>query len=281
MESLQDISSIQELTLRLKKEEDKYKKIMENAPFGVCVFNCHYIEYANKTFINTLGYDSFAEVRKKNIKEFLPPEEKEETSYLLQLITDEKITYPYRLKQSVLRKDCMTKQLELCLMDCFIQNHSFTQGVVIDITKEIKQEQDHRKLAIDFLYLSQKSKILYEVEALLNNIVYSKPIYQRKDFKEIFELIDSYKILNKDWELFKDHFGKVYPDFLKRLKQDFPTLTMNDIKHCSCIKLNFGTKETARLFHVKPSSIQIARVRLKKKMNLPESTNLQNFIINY
>ncbi|MBK8505824.1 MAG: hypothetical protein IPL46_28700 [Saprospiraceae bacterium] len=61
----------------------------------------------------------------------------------------------------------------------------------------------------------------------------------------------------------------------------FPNLTQNDLRHCAYIRMRLSTKEIAELMNVNPTSVQIARVRLKKKMGLPEEIDLRNHIINF
>jgi PAS domain S-box-containing protein len=147
-----------------------------------------------------------------------------------------------------------------------------------DITEKQEQERIRRQLAADALYLSQKNKITLEIRGELDKIVASHKDLSPKTFKKIYDIIASYTRFDDDWELLKTHFEKVHPNFFTRLKQNYPNLSVNDIKHCACIKLNLDTKETARFFNVKPDSIQMSRVRLKKKMLLPETTDLRTFI---
>lgn len=149
-----------------------------------------------------------------------------------------------------------------------------------DITEKQEQERIRRQLAADALYLSQKNKITLEIRSELDKIIASHKNLSQKTFKMIYDIIGSYTRFDDDWELLKTHFEQVHPDFFKRLKQNHPNLSVNDIKHCACIKLNLDTKETARFFNVKPDSIQMSRVRLKKKMRLPETTDLRTFISN-
>ena len=75
---------------------------------------------------------------------------------------------------------------------------------------------------------------------------------------------------------------------LKKYIRDFLAAEKNvsevspvDIKHCACIKMNMDTKEIARFFNIKVTSVQIARVRIKKKMDLPESVDLRTHILNF
>jgi hypothetical protein len=103
----------------------------------------------------------------------------------------------------------------------------------------------------------------------------------KSEFKKIFDIINSFKLLDKDWKMFIANFEEVHPGFFSRLKKTHPLLSSSDIKHCACIKMNFDTKEIARFFNIKASSVQISRVRLKKKMNLPDSADLRSYILNF
>lgn len=151
-----------------------------------------------------------------------------------------------------------------------------------DVTDDVLKEKKQKKVAADALYMNQKNSILSEVETELSKILadnkYSK---SRKDFKKIFDIIDSYKQLDKDWKMLIANFEEVHPGFFSRLKHTYPLLSSNDIKHCACIRMNFDTKEIARFFNIKASSVQIGRVRLKKKMDLSDSVDLRSYILNF
>jgi DNA-binding CsgD family transcriptional regulator len=84
--------------------------------------------------------------------------------------------------------------------------------------------------------------------------------------------------LSDDWDQIKIHFEKVHPDFFTRIKEDYPDLTVNDLKLCAYSKLKFSNKEIGRLLNINASSVQVSRYRLKKKMNISEETNFEDFI---
>jgi tetratricopeptide (TPR) repeat protein len=92
--------------------------------------------------------------------------------------------------------------------------------------------------------------------------------------KSIRENID----LDADWEQFKLHFVEVHPKFFGMLQQQSADLSQTDLRHCAYIRMDLGTKEIARLLSIEPSSVQIARVRLKKKLALDKDTDLKDFI---
>ena len=92
--------------------------------------------------------------------------------------------------------------------------------------------------------------------------------------KAIKENID----LDADWEQFKLHFVEVHPRFFEALQQHAAELSQTDLRHCAYIRMDLGTKEIARLLSIEPASVQIARVRLKKKLALDKDTDLKDFI---
>ncbi|NJK95825.1 MAG: PAS domain-containing protein [Bacteroidales bacterium] len=151
-----------------------------------------------------------------------------------------------------------------------------------DITEDVIKEKKQKQVAADALYITQKNTILSEIETVLGKTLLNKNLaLYKNEFNRIFEIIDSYKQLDRDWKMLINNFEEVHPEFFRKLTETYPLLSPNDIKHCACIKMNLGTKEIARFFHIKASSVQISRVRLKKKMNLPDNIDLRNFLLNF
>jgi hypothetical protein len=163
-----------------------------------------------------------------------------------------------------------------------IDNQMFVQTVLSDITADVLKDKKQKQVAADALYMNQKNSMLSEIEGVLNKVLSdSKYSKSGTEFKKIFEIISSYKQLDKDWKMLIANFEEVHPGFFSRMKKTHPQLSSSDIKHCACIKMNFGTKEIARFFNIKAPSVQIARVRLKKKMNLPDEVDLRSYILNF
>ena len=96
--------------------------------------------------------------------------------------------------------------------------------------------------------------------------------------KQLNAAIKSKLDLSDDWDQIKVHFEKVHPEFFIRIKDDYPDLTVNDLKLCAYSKLKFSNKEIGRLLNINTSSVQVSRYRLKRKMNLPEEINFDDFV---
>jgi hypothetical protein len=154
--------------------------------------------------------------------------------------------------------------------------------VLTDITDDVLKEKKQKQVAADALYINQKNSMLSEIECVLQKTLSDPKLSKHNaEFNRIFEIINNYKQLDKDWKMLISNFEEVHPGFFKKLTDTYPLLSPNDIKHCACIKMNFDTKEIARFFNIKMSSVQISRVRLKKKMNLSDSVDLRTFLLNF
>lgn len=84
-------------------------------------------------------------------------------------------------------------------------------------------------------------------------------------------------IKQNNWQHFEVAFENVHADFRKTLMARFPQLTPGEIRLCTLIKLGLNTKDMASLLYLSPESIKVSRSRLRKKLQLPNEANLQNF----
>ncbi|WP_299136127.1 hypothetical protein [uncultured Tenacibaculum sp.] len=80
------------------------------------------------------------------------------------------------------------------------------------------------------------------------------------------------------WQDFKIQFEKIRPDFFNKLKEHTPSLSINDLKHCTYIISNLKSKEVAQLINVSPRSVETTRYRIKKKMGLDKEDNIYDLL---
>ena len=74
--------------------------------------------------------------------------------------------------------------------------------------------------------------------------------------------------MDKTWQEFETHFNQVDANFYQRLIARFPTLTSNEKKLCAFIRLNLSTKEICAITQRSQKSIEMARTRLRQRLNL-------------
>ena len=119
--------------------------------------------------------------------------------------------------------------------------------------------------------ISQKNEFLNKIKLSLKEIDHPKT---RRWVNMITSEINSEK---KDF-LFHKLFSNVHQDFINRIAQSYPSLTANDIRMLSYIRINLNKKEIANLVNISIKSVEMSKYRIKKKMNLDKDTSLGKFI---
>ena len=151
--------------------------------------------------------------------------------------------------------------------------------------EEIKREKleseisfKNKELASSTLHLLQKNQTLNSVRTKISEL--QKQIDNQKTKKELSKIVSILRAdfnLDEDWDKFSIHFDQVHQDFIKRLKSRYPQLTTNDHKLCAYLKMNLSTKEIAPLLNISIRGVEISRYRLRKKLDLDRSINLNEF----
>jgi DNA-binding CsgD family transcriptional regulator len=83
---------------------------------------------------------------------------------------------------------------------------------------------------------------------------------------------------NTSWDEFEIRFHQVHQDFYKKLSEKIPNLTPNEKRLCAFLRLNMTTKEIAGITFQSIKSIQVARTRMRKKMDIERDENLISFL---
>lgn len=91
------------------------------------------------------------------------------------------------------------------------------------------------------------------------------------DYEELIEMI------RKDDPGFMFAFEKLYPNFSEKLLQIDPSLTKSEIEFCALLKLNLSTKKIAELKFIEIRTVQNKKYRIRKKLNIPQTTDLYNW----
>lgn len=155
----------------------------------------------------------------------------------------------------------------------------------LDMEEErMHQELQHvnKLLATSTMNLVVKNEFIESIKGELNEV---KTKEEKRETKraldKIIREIDSALRLEEDWEQFEYHFEAVHADFLTRFRADYPDLSPNDQKLCAFLRLNLSTKEIAQLLSISTRGVEVARYRLRKKLDLERGQNLSKFILEY
>jgi PAS domain S-box len=103
-----------------------------------------------------------------------------------------------------------------------------------------------------------------------------------KDGQDLIRQIESkYKLAENDqiWSDFENRFEHAFDSFFKVLLEKFPALTPNERKLCALLRSGLSSKDIAMLTFQNPQSVDVARYRLRKKLNLASDENLIDFLL--
>jgi len=132
-----------------------------------------------------------------------------------------------------------------------------------------------RELTTKTISINQKNQILEGLIGELDKLKNSNPTSSA-----ILQLQNQLKteLSPNSWKEFEIQFNEVHPGFQNQLLKRFPELSPSERRLCSFLRLDMNTREIASLTGQTFKSIEVARTRIRKKMNLSRVDNLSNFI---
>jgi ligand-binding sensor domain-containing protein/DNA-binding CsgD family transcriptional regulator len=137
-------------------------------------------------------------------------------------------------------------------------------------------DKKNKELAVSNMNLIKKTELLNIIKADLKN---STDSTTNRSIKSVISTINKNVKEENTWNIFKEAFDSADNNFLKKVKENHPTLTPNDLRLCAYLRLNLSSKEIAPLLNISVRSIEIKRYRLRKKMNLPHETGLVEYLL--
>ena len=92
---------------------------------------------------------------------------------------------------------------------------------------------------------------------------------------------DKKQLLDGDWDKLFHLSNALHNDFIIRIKKEFPNLTKHDIEICCLLKFGITHEVLGLAFLTTSESVTKAKGRLKKRLNLSVSDDLDNFLQKY
>lgn len=277
MKRVTGFTDLSTLKTEVEQREKQVRDLAELAPYGIITLEDLQPVFANRSLLKLIGVDTFEAYIKKGILCFIHPKDRQ---YVRRLYYQAGSLNPLEKRQQTVTG--INASGELRQLDIrFVRNeqslNQYTQIVVFDITDVIEMERNKAQVVSLSLGINQynenKSKLKKELEHVI-----AQHHLDTDAFRTVFQIMAQDPADRDEFSRFLDFFDASHPDFLIHLKASCPTLTLNEIKHCACIRMRCQTKDIARLFNIHPSSVQKARVRLKKKLGLSESQDLREWI---
>ena len=131
------------------------------------------------------------------------------------------------------------------------------------------------ELAGKSLSIVKQTELIDSIKKILESETSSASLKSK-----ISKAIKINSINKNEWKSFENNLLKSNEDFVKKLSHSYQNLTSKDIKLCIYLKMNLSSKEIAPLMNISYRGVELHRYRLRKKLNLDSSTNLNLFMNN-
>lgn len=165
------------------------------------------------------------------------------------------------------------------------KQEEYHQQLVIQHRNE-KLEQDilnkSAELANSTVNLVQKNRILLEIKQQVGTIkadLDDKTLNEQ--YNKLLRLIDNNLSTQHDEHLFGANFNIVHEEFFKKLLEKHPGLMPSDLKLAAYLRMNLSSKEIAQLLNITSRGVEIKRYRLRKRLNLANDQNLNEFMMKF
>ncbi|WP_258104086.1 triple tyrosine motif-containing protein [Marinoscillum sp. MHG1-6] len=147
---------------------------------------------------------------------------------------------------------------------------------------ELDINSKNKELASSTMNLIDKNQLLTGLKDELMNIINSdKKNGSNKLIKDMIKKIEKNISSDDEWEHFQQYFDQVHGDFTQRLRSKYTNLTPQEVKLSNYLRMNLSTKEIAQLMNITTRGVEIARYRLRKKLELDRTDNLTEFIARF
>jgi tetratricopeptide (TPR) repeat protein len=159
--------------------------------------------------------------------------------------------------------------------------HSQTAKENLELERKRLQEEidfKNRELATNVMYMVKKNELINHIS---EKLIKAKTKFKKENIPVAEEIIHTLQmnVDNQIWNTFEKRFEEVHKNFYSKLNERFPKLTKKDLKLCALLRLHLSTKEIATIMHQNPASVEVARTRLRKKLNLSNTEiNLITFL---
>lgn len=139
-----------------------------------------------------------------------------------------------------------------------------------------------KELAVSTMTIIKKNEILVSIkEELINQKTALGSQYPNKYYDKLIRLLDDNLSSEDDWAIFQTNFDRIHENFFRNLHITYPEFTSTDLRFCAYLRLNLSSKDIAHLMNISLKGVEMARSRIRKKIGIPSSKSLTEFMIEF
>jgi PAS domain S-box-containing protein len=286
-----DITKLKETEIKLRKSEEQFRNLVENAPFGLLIVGAdRKIEYFNPQFKTIFGYSKkeVPDIETWFKKAYPVKSYRKQVKSFWDKAIQQSRQSPYEsyqfeiISKTGTRKTVRVKFVLLKEKNCLVTYEDITAIAAAQLALEQREKE-----------LELKTESLEEVNTALRVLLKrreedkteleEKVLYNMKDLVlpyisklEQTGLSPSQKSF---LAILKSNLDDIVSPFSRRLAASHLNLTPREVQVANLLKEDKITKEIAELLHMSESSVEFHRHNIRKKLGLVgKKVNLRTYL---
>jgi DNA-binding response OmpR family regulator/DNA-binding CsgD family transcriptional regulator len=192
------------------------------------------------------------------------------------------VNKPYNAVELIARISTQIRHVEiyrkLISQQDIINNHEKELSANEKRLLENDLKHHQKQLTVQTVSMLKNNEFLQSILSDLKTIM----PFTSQEGKSVINSLES-RINDKSndhiWKEFEYCFEQVHHEFYKKLNEKLPDISLREQRLCAFLKMNMSTKEIAAITFQTPNSIDVAKHRLRKKINIDSDKDFSNFLI--
>ncbi len=156
------------------------------------------------------------------------------------------------------------------------QDKAESKHRIIELEKE-NIESELEKLTY---YTVNRNRVLINYKNRLQSLSNKAKESVKKGLYVVIEDIEKEIADDKEWAYIEPRLDKFHNNFITKLREKHPNLTLSEIKIAAYVRMNLTSKEISEFMHKTIRAVENDRYRLRKKINLDSNESLQTYLMN-
>lgn len=140
---------------------------------------------------------------------------------------------------------------------------------------EIELQRNRNHLSACAIDIEEKDRLIQTIVKGVDKLVDAGKI-GTDEAREITSSVRQSLSNRLERETFRKLHEKLHPQFMRRLKADFPMLTESQLKHAAFITMGMTSKQIAAALNIEYESVKKSRTRLRQRMGLSVDESLED-----
>ena len=171
------------------------------------------------------------------------------------------------------REDARHREVKEKLIAAELANERLASGKLT--TRLENQREDLTDFALD---IERKNRFSKELSDRLYALKKNLPSNSHSRLEAVIRFVQDHDKLNEHMETVQENIDQVNSEFHQKMRSMFPKLTTSDRELAGMLRLNMTNKEVATNRGISTASAKMARYRLRKKLGLKPSDDINAFL---